>query len=89
MDAFLLVGKMLEKDSFDIVTVKRLLGAGMAGKIIMPLISASLREHLTYEPQALCDVVELDCMGKLTLQDGKYRLEYSEIKSSEKGAVSM
>ena len=85
-----LVGKMLEKDSFNIVTVNRLLRTGMAAKLVVPLISASLRVHLlTYEPQAVCGVVELDCMGKLTLRDGKYRLEYSEIKSSEKGLMSM
>ena len=87
MDAFLTLGEHLEKEGFTQSAAKRLLSQGGSSCLVVPLLAASVDvQSPTKGAGSLRDVIELDCKGKLTLgYDSRYRLEFSEVKSSLEG----
>ena len=70
--------------------MKQLLSQGYSSCLIVPLLAASVDLGSTSvsasASSSLRDNIELDCRGRLSYQnDGRYLLEFAEIKSSLDG----
>ena len=67
--------------------MKQLLSQGYSSCLVVPLLAASVDLGSTSASvSSLRDNIELDCRGKLSYQnDGRYLLEFAEIKSSLDG----
>ncbi len=89
MDAFITLGEHLEKEGFSQLAAKRLLSqGGSTCCLVVPLLAASVGVQTPAKGAgSLRDVIELDCKGKLTFRrdSRRYRLEFSEVKSSLEG----
>ena len=89
MDAFITLGEHLKKEGFTQTAAEHLLSQGGSSCLVVPLLAASVDVQSPAEGAgSLRDVIELDCKGKLTYgYDSRYRLEFSEVKSSLEGKV--
>ena len=66
--------------------MKQLLSQGYSSCLVVPLLAASVDLGSTSASSSLRDNIELDCRGSLSYQnDGRYLLEFAEIKSSLDG----
>jgi hypothetical protein len=72
--------------------MKQLLSQGYSSCLVVPLLAASvdLGSTSASASASLRDNIELDCRGRLSYQnDGRYLLEFAEIKSSLGGKNCM
>ena len=70
--------------------MKQLLSQGYSSCLVVPLLAASVDLGSTSASSSLRDNIELDCRGRLSYQnDGRYLLEFAEIKSSLGGKNGM
>ena len=92
-DGYASVGWQLQASGgFTQDAAKQVLRQGYSSCLVVPLLVASLDPVMmglkgtSGSPPSLRDYIELDCRGKLSSQsDGRYLLEFSEIKSSLEG----
>ena len=88
LDAFVTLGDHLQKEGYSQSAAMSLLTqGGVTGCLVIPLLAASVDlQSPTKGAGPLRDTIELDCQGKLTYGfDSRYRLEFSEVKSSLTG----